>query len=61
MCDIGRFEYHWIEGDDRIVKPLARVRRAAPAGVVARRGGESVLTASARLGSAMRGHGQPGR
>jgi len=24
MCDIGRFEYHWIEGDDRIVKPLAR-------------------------------------
>jgi NADH-quinone oxidoreductase subunit G len=25
MCDIGRFEYHWIEGDDRIVKPLARV------------------------------------
>ena len=24
MCDIGRFEYHWIEGDDRIVKPLVR-------------------------------------
>ena len=24
MCDIGRFEYHWIEGDDRIVKPLER-------------------------------------
>src|SRR5882724_1337341 len=24
MCDIGRFEYHWIEGDDRIVKPLAK-------------------------------------
>jgi NADH-quinone oxidoreductase subunit G len=24
MCDIGRFEYHWIEGDDRIRKPLAR-------------------------------------
>jgi NADH-quinone oxidoreductase subunit G len=24
MCDIGRFEYHWIEGDDRVRKPLAR-------------------------------------
>jgi NADH-quinone oxidoreductase subunit G len=24
MCDIGRFEYHWIEGDDRIRKPLER-------------------------------------
>src|ERR671918_2379329 len=24
MCDIGRFEYHWIEGDDRIRKPLVR-------------------------------------
>ncbi len=24
MCDIGRFEYHWIEGDDRVKKPLAR-------------------------------------
>jgi NADH-quinone oxidoreductase subunit G len=23
MCDIGRFEYHWIEGDNRIKKPLA--------------------------------------
>ena len=24
MCDIGRFEYHWIEGEDRIVKPMER-------------------------------------
>jgi len=24
MCDIGRFEYHWIEGDDRLHKPLER-------------------------------------
>jgi len=24
MCDIGRFEYHWIEGDDRVHKPLER-------------------------------------
>jgi NADH-quinone oxidoreductase subunit G len=24
MCDIGRFEYHWIEGDDRVKRPLQR-------------------------------------
>jgi NADH-quinone oxidoreductase subunit G len=24
MCDIGRFEYHWIESDDRLKKPLLR-------------------------------------
>ncbi len=24
MCDIGRFEYHWIEGDERLRKPLVR-------------------------------------
>jgi NADH-quinone oxidoreductase subunit G len=24
MCDIGRFEYHWIEGDNRLRQPLAR-------------------------------------
>ena len=24
MCDIGRFDYHWIEGDDRVVKPLMK-------------------------------------
>ena len=24
MCDIGRFEYHWIEGEDRLVKPMGR-------------------------------------
>ncbi len=24
MCDIGRFEYHWIEGDNRLRRPLAR-------------------------------------
>src|SRR5215510_5076620 len=22
MCDIGRFDYHWIEGDDRLHQPL---------------------------------------
>lgn len=24
MCDIGRFGYHWIEGDDRLQRPLVR-------------------------------------
>src|SRR5437763_1042484 len=24
MCDIGRFGHHWIEGDDRLKRPLAR-------------------------------------
>ncbi len=24
MCDIGRFEYHWIEGDTRLRRPLER-------------------------------------
>jgi NADH-quinone oxidoreductase subunit G len=25
MCDIGRFDYHWIEGDDRLRRPLVRI------------------------------------
>ena len=29
MCDIGRFDYHWIEGDDRLRKPLRPRRRMA--------------------------------
>src|SRR5574338_1436469 len=24
MCDIGRFDYHWIEGEDRLRRPLLR-------------------------------------
>ena len=28
MCDIGRFEYHWIEGDDRLRRPLVRTADA---------------------------------
>ena len=45
MCDIGRFEYHWIEGDDRLRKPLVRTGERAAAGVVARRDGEAVAIA----------------
>ncbi|MGE3512478.1 MAG: molybdopterin-dependent oxidoreductase, partial [Vicinamibacterales bacterium] len=28
MCDIGRFNYHWIEGENRLGKPLARDTQA---------------------------------
>jgi NADH-quinone oxidoreductase subunit G len=33
MCDIGRFNYHWIEGDDRLEQPLVRAdgRTQSPA------------------------------
>jgi NADH-quinone oxidoreductase subunit G len=24
MCDIGRFDYHWIEGDSRLTQPMVR-------------------------------------
>jgi NADH-quinone oxidoreductase subunit G len=24
MCDIGRFDYHWVEGDERLHRPLVR-------------------------------------
>src|SRR6478609_4789358 len=24
MCDIGRFGYHWVEGDDRLRRPMVR-------------------------------------
>jgi NADH-quinone oxidoreductase subunit G len=29
MCDIGRFEYRWIEGDDRLQRPLLRTEAGA--------------------------------
>jgi predicted molibdopterin-dependent oxidoreductase YjgC len=28
MCDIGRFEYHWVEGDTRLRRPMVRRRGA---------------------------------
>ena len=37
MCDIGRFDYHWIEGDDRLQRPLgARSAWRRATGLVAR-------------------------
>ncbi len=29
MCDIGRFDYHWIERDDRLHRPMAKDGRGA--------------------------------
>ena len=29
MCDIGRFDYKWIEGDDRLQRPLLRTEAGA--------------------------------
>ena len=29
MCDIGRYDYHWIEGDGRLHSPLARDERGS--------------------------------
>ena len=31
MCDIGRFDYHWIESDDRLRRPLVRTGSSAAA------------------------------
>ena len=29
MCDIGRFDYRWIEGDERLQRPLVRTEAGA--------------------------------
>ena len=29
MCDIGRFDYHWIEGDERLQQPLVKTAAGA--------------------------------
>ncbi len=41
MCDIGRFQYHWIESEDRLRKPLVRAADGtqAPSTWDARAGG----------------------
>ena len=31
MCDIGRFQYHWVEGDTRLTTPLVRQASGAQA------------------------------
>ena len=32
MCDIGRFQYHWIEGDTRLRKPMMRASKSSAQG-----------------------------
>ncbi len=55
MCDIGRFDYHWIEGESRIRKPIcADAQGHATDGVVARAGGDAARTPRGR------GDGKPG-
>ena len=29
MCDIGRFDYRWVEGERRVSQPLARGAQGA--------------------------------
>src|SRR2546422_4108628 len=53
MCDIGRFGYHWIEGDDRLRRPLVRDAGGAQTPLA----WDEVLTAlPERLGGAARSH-----
>ena len=44
MCDIGRFDYHWVESDARLRRPMMRSRhvaRASPPGMTSSRGFET--------------------
>ena len=49
MCDIGRFEYHWIEGEARLRKPLERKGEALQEPVAWR---DALARVSDRLGAA---------
>ena len=55
MCDIGRFEYHWIEGDDRLVKPMSRTREHLLEPVSWHDANARVCDALAAAGTAVRG------
>jgi len=51
MCDIGRFDYHWIEGNDRLHRPLVRSGApGAPQEAVEWR--DALAKAAARIGEA---------
>ena len=53
MCDIGRFDYHWIEGDERLTQPLAANGAAGtPGGDLGRRRSEAAGRADAAGGAA---------
>ena len=56
MCDIGRFNYHWIEGDERLEQPLVggtRRRRRRPGARRSRRSSERVVAGGRTLGAAL--------
>ena len=53
MCDIGRFDYHWIESDARLTQPLLR----AASGVVAPASWDAAIGAAA---SVLKGAAQKG-
>ena len=37
MCDIGRFDYHWVESDRRLLQPHVRTSRGFDADALGRR------------------------
>jgi NADH-quinone oxidoreductase subunit G len=47
MCDIGRFGYHWIEGDERLTQPFVR----GASGLEATTWDTALTAASRRLGT----------
>ena len=48
MCDIGRFDYHWVEGDTRLRRPMLRQRRVARTGRRGTTSSRGCATASRR-------------
>jgi NADH-quinone oxidoreductase subunit G len=49
MCDIGRFDYRWVEGERRLAQPLGRTAQGAQATVAWK---DALATAGAALSSA---------
>ncbi len=54
MCDIGRFQYHWVEGDDRLTQPMVR---GASGGPVATSWDSALVAAAAVLRKPAHGPG----
>ena len=54
MCDIGRFDYHWIEGDDAPARPLLRQGRRASCRQARRGDAASARRAAAKPAPATR-------
>ena len=54
MCDIGRFEYHWVEGEERLTQPMVR---GASGGPVATSWDSALVAAAAVLRKPAHGPG----